>query len=391
MRRILLFDTIIDGHHADYLAHLVNYWLRYQPEGELLVVTQASFEATFQQLRDDTANNASVRFIPIPPEDIERTHQSSALSRSFSEWNLLLKYVHDHQPTHALIMYFDIFQLGSWLGKKAPCAISGIYFRPDFHYAIPPGLKARLNVLRKKVTLRGMLNRGVLTNLFCLDHSAVSALKQMNPRVNVLALPDPVKSYDIKPAETKQLRAELGIEAGRNVFLLFGHLDDRKGIEPLLEALKQLNPALRSTLCLLLVGSIRSVYQAGIEQLIAEIDSQIQIVCVFKEVRGRQIQTYFELSDYALALYQRHIGMASVFIRAAVSGKPILSSDYGYMGRFVQTAQLGAVTDSTSPTAICQLLEQVLTQGVSYSETNLKKVADQNSDVAFAETIFNRL
>jgi glycosyltransferase involved in cell wall biosynthesis len=175
------------------------------------------------------------------------------------------------------------------------------------------------------------------------------------------------------------------------VFLLFGYLDNRKGIEPLLESLTQLQPSMHASVCLLLVGAINPDYQQQIERQIAQINRNIQIIRVFREIRGRQIQTYFELADYALALYQRHIGMASVIIRAAVSGKPLLSSDYGYMGQFVQSEQLGAVADSTSPAAICRLLEQVLIQGLPHSAANLKKIADQNSDVAFAETVFTRL
>ncbi|GAB3541183.1 glycosyltransferase [Spirosoma fluminis] len=390
-RKILLFDTIINGHHADYLTHLIHYWLHYRIKGELIVVTQASFEPAFQQLLAQDPAQTTVRFISIPPEDIARVHQSSVLRRSFNEWNLLLDYIREHTPTHALMMYSDIFQLALWCGRKSPCPVSGIYFRPDFHYPAPPGLKARLNMVRKKVTLQGALDRGVLKNLFCLDHSAVPALRAMTPSVTVVPLPDPVKSYPIDPAEVAQLRLELGIDPARKVFLLFGTLEDRKGIEPLLESLKQLNPSVHSRVCVLLVGAIKPDYQQQIEHLITEVAPTIQISCVFRDTRGKQIQLYFELADYALALYQRHTGMASVIIRAAVSGKPLLSSDYGYMGQLVQQEQLGAVVDSTSPIAISQLLEQAVRQGISYSKENLQTVASQNSDVAFAETIFTHL
>ncbi|CCH55321.1 hypothetical protein BN8_04572 [Fibrisoma limi BUZ 3] len=391
MRRILLFDSVIDGHHADYLTHLINYWLHHQPDGELLVVTQASFESTVHQLLGGNPAADRVRFIPIPAQAIAHTHQASPLNRSFREWKLALSYAAEYRPTHLLLMYVDIFQLSMWLGQKAPCAVSGIYFRPDFHYAVRGGLKARLNVLRKKLTLRGVLFRGVLSNLFCLDHSAVPALTQMSPGVNVLPLPDPVKSYDISPAELDELRAELQLDPSRKTLLLFGHLDDRKGIEPLLEALRLVKPTVRQALSVLLVGSIKPDFRQLIEQKIADVPSDVQIIPVFKEIRGRRIQTYFELSDYALALYQRHVGMASVIIRAAVSRKPLLSSDYGYMGHLVQTEQLGLVADSTSPAAIASMLEQVIDGNVSYSEANLQKLADQNSDVAFAETILSRL
>ncbi|MBD2704141.1 glycosyltransferase family 4 protein [Spirosoma sp. BT702] len=391
MKRIVLFDTIIDGHHADYLTHLINFWLHQRPEGELLVVTQASFESTFQQLVDVAPTGAAVRFIPIPQSEIEQTHRASMLARAFKEWNLLRRYVHEYQPSHVLLMYFDIFQMGLWLGRKVPCKVSGIYFRPDFHYKTVHGVKARLNVVRKKLTLRGMLRRNVLTNLFCLDHSVVATLQAIEPGVNVVPLPDPVKAYSIPSIEIDKLRSELKIKPERQVFLLFGYLDDRKGIEPLLEALKHLNPALHSRICVVLAGAIRSDYQQSIEQKIAAISPVVQIVCEFREVRGQRIQAFFDLADYALALYQRHVGMASVIIRAAVSGKPVLASDYGYVGKIVEQEKLGAVVDSTSPEAISQLLEKVLTEGVTYSEENLQKLAYQNSDVCFAETIFDVL
>lgn len=391
MRKILLFDTIIDGHHADYLSHLICYWLQTKPEGELIVVAQASFEPTFRQLLESNASVSTVRFVSLSQQEVDDTHKGSLLGRPFREWNLHLKYSRQYQATHVLLMYFDIFQLGFWLGKKASCAISGIYFRPDFHYASSSGLKARLNVLRKKTTLRGVLQKSMLVNLFCLDHSAVTLVRKMNPNVNVVPLPDPVKHYTITSSEREKLRSELRIDPDRQVFILFGHLDQRKGIEPFLEAIDQLTPAMQHKLCFLLVGSINPDYQAQIEHRISQTSPNLQIVGVFKEVKGREIQVYFELADYVLTLYQRHVGMASVIIRAAVSGKPLVSSDYGYVGHLVQTEQLGVVTDSTSPTAICQLLEHVLAEGISYSKANLRTLAEQNSDVAFAKTMFDRL
>ncbi|GAB4022286.1 hypothetical protein GCM10028773_34440 [Spirosoma koreense] len=345
----------------------------------------------FEQLLEDGPAQAQVQFVALSQQEIRHTHQGSVVSRSLREWDLLLTYCRRYQPTHALLMYFDIFQLGLLLGKKAPCAVSGIYFRPDFHYATTRGLKARLNVIRKEATLLAILARKRLTNLFCLDHSAITRIRAMNSRVNILPLPDPVKTYTISTDETEKLREALRIEPNRRVFLLFGHLDDRKGIEPLLAALNQVDPAIQRQVCVLLVGAIKPEYQVKIEQLMTTVSPSVQLIGVFKEVKGRSIQTYFELADYVLTLYQRHVGMASVIIRAAVSGKPLVSSDYGYLGHLVTSEQLGVVADSTSPTAISQLLEQVLTEGLPYSAVNLQKLADENSDVSFARTIFDHL
>lgn len=390
-KKILLFDTIIDGHHADYLTHLINYWVRNQLAGELIVITQQSFQPCFQDLISQQPGAENVRFVPISPADIEAVHGASMLTRSFKEWNLVIKYIHQYQPTHALLMYFDIFQLATWLGRSAPCPISGIYFRPDFHYKLNPGFKARLNGFRKKVTLKGVLRQRSLANVFCLDHSAVEGLRQLSPAVKIWPLADPVASYEITPAEVAQLRADLHIKPNRQILLLFGHLDERKGIEPLLEAVKEMPNEQQNALCLVLAGPIQPDFREQIERELAEVGAQVQLVRVFREIKGREIQVFFELADYALALYQRHVGMASVVVRAAVSGKPLLASDYGYLGHLVQAEQLGAVADTTSPAAIRALLERVLTEKIPYSVANLQKLAARNSDVYFAETIFNHL
>ena len=391
MRRVLLFDTIIDGHHADYLGHLIDYWLRKKLEGELIVVAQASFAPRFDQLCESAPSVTNLRFVSILPAEIDYVHQGSIFTRPFREWNLQIQYSQRYGSTHVLLMYFDIFQMGIWLGKKASCAVSGIYFRPDFHYTGSAGLMSRLKVLRKKTTLRGVMAQSELKNLFCLDHSAVASVHAMNPRVQVLPLPDPVKAYSVTPADTETLRHELRVEPGRRIFLLFGYLDDRKGIEAFLKALNLVGPAQQRQICFLLVGPIKADYQSLIDQTIAAVSTNVQIISVFNEIKGKAIQIYFELSDYVLTLYQRHVGMASVIIRAAISQKPLLSSDYGYMGHLVQTRQLGAVTDSTSPPAIGQLLEQVLADGLSYSKVNLQQLASQNSGESFAKTIFEHL
>lgn len=391
LKRILLFDTIIDGHHPEYLRHLIQYWLRTQPDGELVVATQVAFEPVFRQLVEAFPSQTTVQFIPISQPEIDHVHQGSVLNRSFREWNLLLTYSQEVRPTHVLLMYFDVFQLGLWLGRKASCAVSGVYFRPDFYYGGSSGAKERLRVLRKKATLRGVLNRRVLTNLFCLDHLAVPLVRRMNPHVHVLPLPDPVTTYDVPADEVTKLRHDLRIDPNRTVFLVFGYLDERKGLESLLDALWQLNPALHTKICFLFVGATMPAYQEKIEQKIATVPPDIQVTGHFNEVNGKAIQVFFDLSDYVLTLYQHHVGMASVLIRAAISGKPVLSSDYGYMGQLVKSKQLGAVTDSTSPMAIARLLEETITNGITWSDDNLRALADENSDAAFAQTIFDNL
>lgn len=130
--RILLFDTIIDGHHPDYLIHLISYYSTQNVE--LFVASAAKFKEQFDvRLKDE--NNQwgdNVTFLPIPTQKINSIHSKPIYLRSIIEWNMLVDMAKEINASHALLMYFDYCQLGILVGKKATCPVSAIYFRPNF-------------------------------------------------------------------------------------------------------------------------------------------------------------------------------------------------------------------------------------------------------------------
>jgi glycosyltransferase involved in cell wall biosynthesis len=389
VKRIIIFDSTIDGHHSDYLSHPIRYWKKKEAaENQLIVVTSASFRPVFDELTSGTDN---IIFDPIPDDILNSLLNASALKRSFAEWDCVINFMVKHQATHTLLMYFDLFQLGIALGKKAPAPVSGIYFRPDFHYK-HAGFQARLTSFRKKFFLQHVLRRKEFRNLFCLDQSAVPYIKKFKTQAEIIPLPDPVAVHPQTPDQVRQLGQHLGVEPFRQVFLMFGHLDERKGIEPLLEAIKQLVPEQQEKVCLIFAGRpVNSTYKQQLENLISDMPEQVQIIPVFTKIPEEQIQTFFDLSDYVLVLYQNHIGMASVVIRAAISKKPVLASDYGYLREVVLREKLGAVTDTTSPLAIADLINVALETGIPYSVDQQEIFASNNSVEAFTEVLFERL
>ena len=130
-QRILLFDTILDGHHPDYLSYLIGYFSG-QPSIEVYVVSGESFKTEFDKRQEEEQRvwGSNIHFLPINSREIARIHKKSIYLRSFIEWRLMLKYALEVNASHAIIMYFDYFQLGAWLGKRAHLPVSGILFRP---------------------------------------------------------------------------------------------------------------------------------------------------------------------------------------------------------------------------------------------------------------------
>lgn len=383
--KLLLFDTILTGHHSDYLFNLVDYWHTNDLPGELVVVTPRGLAATFPE---EYLRISGLTFVEITDEEIRASLNVSSVRRSLAEWNLYVQYAFQIQPTHALLMYFDLFQLGAWIGRKSPCPVSGIYFRPSFHYAGAEKWREKLVALRKKYLLREVLKNKALYTLFSLDKTVVPAIRKMASTVRIVPLSDPVRYYKITSVEVEALRLTLGIDRTKKVFLLFGYLDDRKGIEQVLDAFAILTEEEQAQCALVIAGPIQNNFRVQIESKIASLHGRVQVVSAFQELKGANIQTYFELADYVLTLYQKHVGMSSIVIRAAFSEKPLISSDFGYLGELVKTNQLGLTVNSSSPGAISRAFSIALRGEVRYSLSALRKLAKENTAQSFAQQIF---
>lgn len=399
-RKLLLFDLFFTGHHAGYILHLVKYWSEQKLPGSLDVLVTPKFLELHPDVADialeDEENN--INFVAISPEEeaLLKFEDSSLnrIVRSFQEWNLLCKYAKQLQATQCFLMYFDSILLSLALRGKPPCPLSGIYFRPIFHYAgfaeFTPSRHELILQQRDKIFLSRLLQNSNFQTLFCLDPFAAERISKFKGNVKAIYLPDPVEIYSNSDTQSEKLRQSLGINPGRKVFLMFGVLQKRKGIYQLLDAIELLPSHLCQKLCLLLVGPI------GSELLIKTRSRElcdalpIQVISHEQFVPDQEIQPYFQVADVILAPYIRHIGMSAILVRAAAAQKPVLASNYGLMGQMVKHHKLGITVDSSVPSEIARGLTQFLvspsTEFCDFS--SMKSFAEQNSAENYAKTIF---
>jgi glycosyltransferase involved in cell wall biosynthesis len=285
------------------------------------------------------------------------------------------------------------------LGVKPPCSISGIFFRPTLHYSkfanYAPSPIERIWQWREKFVLSRILRSAYFKNLFFLDPLAVEYLEPFSRTTKLLHIPDPVQIYDTPEPQLAKLRENLGIDPGRQVFLLFGSLTERKGIYQLLEAVRALPPDLCQKLCLLLIGPIEPPEKEKLKYCVTEIFQSLpaQIISCHEFIVDRDIQPYFQMADVILAPYQRHVGMSAILVRAAAAKKPVLSSDYGVMGEMTRRYGLGLTVDSTIPIEIAKGLTRFLLESPASlcDRLKMKEFAEQNTAEKFANTVFQYL
>jgi glycosyltransferase involved in cell wall biosynthesis len=398
--RIMLFDLSVRGHHPIYIRHLLQYWSKYKLPGSLHIVVSPQFMQVHEDVivLADQDPQQNVHFVAISPQEetalnSRKTWFNRAM-RSFQEWKLFCCYAKQLEASAALLMYFDTFQKPIALGMKSPCPFSGLYFRPTFHYdefaIAPPSLKMRIQHWWERVLIAQVLKHPDWQTLYSLDPLALKGLEQFHSGAKVVHLPDPIEIYEVDRSQVATMREQLGIEPGRLIFLLFGALTTRKGVDQVLDAVSQLPLDSCKQICLLMVGE--SNLQEKLEARMAHIcrSQPIQFVRHYEFVPDSAVPAYFQLADVVLATYQRHVGSSGILLWAAAAQTPVLSSDFGLMGEQVRRYELGIAVDSTIPTEIAKGFMHFLSEPIESigDRTQMKIFAQQNSVEQYARAIF---
>ena len=380
--RILLFDTITDGHHPDYLIHVIGFYSG-KKDVELYVSTGESFKSQFdaRQKAEDNPWGDNVTFLPIPTNKLNSIHSKPIYLRSIIEWNLLVETAKKINASQVLLMYFDYYQLGIWIGKKAPCPVSAIYFRPNFtenDNGIYPQIK--------KWMLSKVLKSGQIQNLFCLVHALVPYMKGQKTQTQIIPICDPIKQFQISKSEIAEFINKFKVPTDKQIFLNFGYLDDRKGMEVFIDACATLPKEALAKICLLLAGPVPEYYEKIIEAKLAQVP-ELEVIRCYGYLPAREVQICFEISDVVLILYQDFLNMSSVLIRAAMANKPNLATQTGMIGELVSKHNVGITVDATSVSEVANELKAIIKNGISYSEDSLKQLAEENSLNSFLSTI----
>jgi glycosyltransferase involved in cell wall biosynthesis len=400
--QLALFDLAVGGHHGTYIWHLVKHWSQAEVPATLNIIVSPPFLEQHVEVVELVRQNPTkaIHLVAISVDEFAGIQdQTSIVKRAFAEWKLFCQYAQQLNADQGLLMQIDHLQLPIVFGERAPCAIAGIYFRPTFHYvqfsSYTSTWKDSIRRWRQKLLLALALQSGQVNALFSLDPFAPKAIARFASGVKVTHLADPVTPQTIEPLRFNSLRNKLEVEQERQIFLLFGKLDPRKGTYQLIEAIRQVPRDLSQKLCLLLVGQIPASEQAKLKQRLSELSAQtpIQLIIQDEFVPESEMPLYFQMADVVLAPYQRHVGMSGILLQAAAAQKPVIASEYGLMGELVQRYQLGLVIDSEQPNAIAQAIAQLLDAGAS-SVTNLNKMqefVEQNHSEKFVSTLVSHL
>lgn len=349
---LLLFDASADGHHPEYVRHVVDgLAVRGHAARTVVAVPPAMLKA-----HPDLAASG-VQTFPVDAEP--PTGGPWAIAQQ--TWPHLAEAVRRVRPARVLLLYADAVVPSLARGSRlaGDPGLWTIHFRPP----VPePGrrLRERLRDLVKQRQLRAVLRRPDLRAAFTLDPRALNAFRALARSASAAALADPVMPTAWTPAEQAEardrVRGELGVEPGRHLMVLFGSLAPRKGIFQTVEALRHLPAEVAARLAVALIGPIDADCREAFAAAVAAHDSPARLITRDRSITETGIAPLLVAADTVLLPYQRHIGSSAVLIRAAGLARPAITQEAGLVGEWTRGHGLGRAVDSTSPDALARAI-----------------------------------
>jgi hypothetical protein len=92
---------------------------------------------------------------------------------------------------------------------------------------------------------------------------------------------------------------------------------------------------------------------------------ELQLHAERRWLSSQEIGTLVAWSDAVMAPYQRFVGSSGVMLWAAAAQKPLVTQDYGLLGRLVADHRLGLPVDSTDPGRLAAAIETMVEQGTA--------------------------
>lgn len=352
---ILILEARLTGHHPVYLEKIAESLMKAGHHVTVAIAAQDTAHPCLSSLRLRFSDSFSVYLI----EDARLSRALSsrlgdpgreiAIRRLYSE---IHTQVNNRQKIeHVLLPYLDyclnaIALFGTPFGTTP---WSGICMRPSFHYThcgvIAP--KPKYATVKEQLFFRLLRNR-TLKQLFTIDELLYNHVIQRQPhsKSKIEYFPDPV---ELRGNHTRaSARKALRIPENREVILIYGAIDARKGLAELLAAFEMTQMPIQVSL--LVIGKQSPWATETLSKGFAtQMRKQDRLWEIDRFVDDEEQQMVFAATDIVWLGYKHHYTMSGVLVLSAIAGKHAISANTGLIGWFTEKYSLGSTIDIYSP------------------------------------------
>jgi glycosyltransferase involved in cell wall biosynthesis len=356
--RLLFFEPDHTGHHLAYIRRFLPTALELADEVVLAIGQDAPQSAEF-----------AAHLGSLPPRLQVDAWLPPMRSGLGATWNRFLQFreaIRRARPDYVYAPYAD--GLSQMLGMAArfklptlPKGIEaeGLLMRGS--YAYPP--TSRAAAMMGEVSYRALRTAPWARTHF-IDPLIFDYIQRRGGRLAERSrlLPDPAEPLIV--SDRHAARRALGVPEQGRYLALPGGINERKGAHLLLSAFAKAD--LGKDDHLLLLGPQSDLIRGLMAGEFAPLVRAGKIIAADRYVREEEFDWILGAADVICAPYPRHIGSASIVIRAAASGRPVLASNFGWNGYVVPRFGLGSMVEVTDIPAFAAALADSVNRAADF-------------------------
>jgi len=359
---VVIFEPCPRGHRFTYVKRVVNALSPLPVKITLATTPEATSHETYPEQLASLASRFELadRYPEADPSHKFRFGWETA--------STLVRAVRDLKPDHVIAPSFD--GALEMLGIQRLAFLASALSRTELE-AMSLGASwvyLQHNTVRrwfKRRAWAAAVGASGVRTLQIIDPLLMRSFRALTPQIaaKTKLAPDPV---DAAPRVGKsEARRQLGIDEGGRLISCVGRLDERKGVDILIRAFRAAN--LRPDDRLLLVGKHMPEITALLEGEASDLVRAGRIISRDGYVTDEQMVLSIAAADLIGVTYRRHLGSASILIRAAAQGRPILSSDRGWPGETCRRFALGTACAIRDFDVVTRALRESLEASTSFT------------------------
>lgn len=373
---ILLIEASLTGHHSIYLERTA---LAYLNAGHSVTIALPVGISNAATVRSNLVQHQRVNWVEyLPSFELDNTSVFGLVLREYNVrkvFGRVYRVVHADNPVdYVFLPYIDycLYSLGLIGTPFGSSRFGGICMRPAFHYSeigvVAPS--SRLNAIKKYLFFRLLSNEAVF-KVFSIDETLYQYTNGdgSSAKYPLHFLPDPAGEPQV--ADVEKVRAKFSTPLEARVILVYGALNERKGISDLLDTLE--NKGNNSNWHIWLIGRQSCELEALLKSdrwATLKAANKLHVKNAFVDTTTEQ--EVLTSCDIVWVKYKGHTGMSGVLVHAGKHSKPVVASNDGLIGWHVRKWNLGITTDD-SWTSIFSALESAYMNSIALGENASKK------------------
>ena len=333
----LIIEPTFFGHHYTYLENIIeNAFLK---NINVIIATQNDSEGQLitQKILKKFENPPIILCLGNMPKLNNNfnifnlfIHEIKVRSYYKSTYNEVIK---NHKIDHVFLPYIDdfTFSLSLFGSPFDNTPFSGISMRQQFHLDTDLDSILSTFILKiKKYLFFKLFKENNLKNIFIIDPKLKEYIefsyKNISHKVKYFA--DPVN--DLNLTSKSIARELLTIPIDNLVVLIFGYLDQRKGVDVLINWANENSKI--SSITILLIGTQNSEVKFFLST--CNLNTRLQIIVKDEFVTESLEGLYFSSADIVWVAYPNFLLMSSVLVKAAKAETNVLFYDKGLISYF---------------------------------------------------------